>query len=88
MTNGSLMKVESIVECSPHSAIHLTCIRMLREELRKRWCKILKREMLIIDCFFWLFFFLFFLGGGGYSLRPSQQFFSCVGMGLPGLNQY
>ena len=22
------------------------------------------------------------------SLRPSQQFFSHVGMGLPGLNQY
>ena len=22
------------------------------------------------------------------SLRPSQQFFSYVGMGLPGLNQY
>ena len=33
------------------------------------------------SCFL-LFFFLF------ESLHPSQQFFSYVGMGLPGLNQY
>ena len=28
------------------------------------------------------------LFAGFDSLRPSQQFFSYVGMGLPGLNQY
>ena len=27
MANGSLMKVESIAECSEHSAILLTCIK-------------------------------------------------------------
>ena len=27
MTNGNLMKVESIAECSEHSAILLTCIK-------------------------------------------------------------
>ena len=27
MTNGSLMKVESIAECSEHSTIRLTCIK-------------------------------------------------------------
>ena len=33
--------------------------------------------------YFVLFLFVWF-----YSLRPSQQSFSYVGMGLPGLNQY
>ena len=38
--------------------------------------------MLLILLFFLCFFFVF------DSLRPSQHFFSYVGTGLPGLNQY
>ena len=33
MTNGSLMKVESIAECSEHSDTLLTCIKRLENQL-------------------------------------------------------